>query len=151
MLFSFSISLINQGWRHWLLSKWWNRLPGGLWKGNSWSWMLTWPKRSRFPTRTFKIWPCHLLSLQPLMQETIISEVGFMAWQCSSMEDFEVYKPDWNSFNITDLPVLWFQAGLCDEATTNLMGEPVDPFKTGTFYLRTNSESPYAIPPANNL
>ena len=39
-----------------------------------------------------------------------------------------------------------FQAGLCDDATTNLMGEPVDPSKKGTFYLRTNSDPPYAIP-----
>ena len=26
------------------------------------------------------------------------------------------------------------------------MGEPVDPSKRGTFYLRTNAEPPYAIP-----
>jgi len=60
------------------------------------------------------------------MTETINSEVGFVALECGSIEDFE--------------------AGLCDDATTNLMGEPVDPSKKGTFYLRTNSDPPYAIP-----
>ena len=31
------------------------------------------------------------------------------------------------------------------------MGEPVDPSKRGTFYLRTNSEPPYAIPAVTNF
>ena len=39
-----------------------------------------------------------------------------------------------------------FQAGLCDGGTTNLMGEPVDSSKKGTFYLNTNSQPPFAIP-----
>ena len=38
------------------------------------------------------------------------------------------------------------QAGLCDDATRNLMGEAVDSTKRGTFYLRTNPQAPYAMP-----
>ena len=42
--------------------------------------------------------------------------------------------------------VCTLQAGLCDDATTNLMGEGVDLSKKGTFFLRTNPQSPYAMP-----
>ena len=39
-----------------------------------------------------------------------------------------------------------FQAGLCNDAETNLMGESIDTTKKGTFYLRTNAQAPYAMP-----
>jgi len=59
------------------------------------------------------------------MSESINSEVGFLALECASRTDFE--------------------AGLCDNSTTNLMGETVDASKRGTFYLSTNAEAPFAI------
>jgi len=60
------------------------------------------------------------------MAESINSRDGFTAWECVSISDFD--------------------AGLCDDATTNLMGEGVDLSKKGTFFLRTNPQSPYAMP-----
>merc|ERR1719245_1305872 len=60
------------------------------------------------------------------MIESITSEIGFLAFKCRSMEDFE--------------------AGLCNDAETTLMGEPIDPTMQGTFYLRTNPQAPYAMP-----
>merc|ERR1712241_1464813 len=60
------------------------------------------------------------------MAESINSGNGFTAWECGPITDFDT--------------------GLCDDATTNLMGEGVDFTKRGTFYLRTNPQAPYAMP-----
>ena len=90
------------------------------------------------------------------MTESISSDVGFVAMECGSMEDFEVPNAilefDRQSvkclvFILLSTPLMaCFQAGLCDDGTTNMMGEPVDSSKKGTFYLNTNSQPPFAIP-----
>lgn len=54
-----------------------------------------------------------------------IPETGFKSVICGSWEDF--------------------QAELCDDGETNLMGEPADPLKPGVYFLATNAQSPYAI------
>ena len=78
------------------------------------------------------------------MIESINSEIGFLAFKCTSMEDFEVRErlslPHHSYVND------FIQAGLCNDAQTTLMGEPIDPTMKGTFYLRTNAQSPYAMP-----
>ena len=78
------------------------------------------------------------------MIESINSEIGFLAFKCTSMEDFEVreqlFLPHHRYVNY------FIQAGLCNDAETTLMGEPIDPTMQGTFYLRTNPQAPYAMP-----
>ena len=65
------------------------------------------------------------------------------------MEDFEVKQ---NEFFFKEPPKITLgiltsiQAGLCNDAETNMMGEPIDATKKGTFYLDTNAQAPYAMP-----
>jgi hypothetical protein len=54
------------------------------------------------------------------------------------------------TFSIFKTFSIIFQTGTCDLAKVvhNFMGEPASLQLQGTFYLRTYSKSPFAIPPA---
>lgn len=56
--------------------------------------------------------------------ESIGSKVGFMAHKCDTWDQF--------------------MQGSCDQTKTVLMGEHVEQTATGTYFLRTRSEPPYA-------
>jgi len=58
------------------------------------------------------------------LEESINSQVGFRAVQCSSIEDYT--------------------AGLCNGRTENWMGLPADVTKPGIYFLATNAQRPYA-------
>ena len=65
--------------------------------------------------------------LQDFYIESITSEVGFLAWQCDNYQDF--------------------MAGFCYGRETNYMGEPASSAKPGIYFLQTNAQKPFAMPP----
>ena len=79
------------------------------------------------------------------MTESINSGEGFTAWECGSIADFDASRIGFKPIRYVIQRII-LQGGLCDGATTNLMGEGIDFTKKGTFYLRTNPQAPYAMP-----
>lgn len=63
-----------------------------------------------------------------LFAESIISDIGFKSFKCSSWNDFATGECDTQSVE------------------TNYMGEPAQPEHPGVYYLRTNAKSPFAVP-----
>ena len=43
------------------------------------------------------------------------------------------------------LNCLSLKAGLCSGSKDNYLGEPADPLYPGTYYLKTNSQTPFAL------
>jgi len=62
--------------------------------------------------------------------ESITSDIGFLAWQCDNFQDF--------------------MAGFCYGRETNYMGEPANSAKPGIYFLQTNAQKPFAMPPTQN-